>query len=428
MPLEYLVWLVLFVLLLLGTPVFVAIGVATVAVLVQSNIPLTIIPLDLYKVSEMFPLLAVPAFVLAGAFMEKGGMAGQIVEVASMFVGRIRGGLGIVTILGCMFFAAMIGSGPGTVAAMGSLMIPSMIRKGYKPEYAAGVSATGGTLGILIPPSNPMIIYGVIANLSVSSLFMAGFVPGLIVGAMLIFTAYIMARRAGYQGTSEIYNTAEKLAIMKRSVWSLMAPVIILGVIYLGICTPVEASTIAVFYSLFVGVVITKKLKWDEIWDSIKITNATIAILSIVVGVSLLFGRFLTMYQVPQKLAQVMLGFSSNPFIILSLIVLLLFFLGMFMETLATIVILAPILLPVVIQVGIDPYFFGIIWVMTNEVAMLTPPLGVNLFIAMSISGLSLERVAIGAFPFMMGIIVIIFIFMAFPEIVLFLPRLLGQM
>jgi len=427
-PLEYLVWLVLFVLLLLGTPVFVAIGVATVAVLVQSNIPLTIIPLDLYKVSEMFPLLAVPAFVLAGAFMEKGGMAGQIVEVASMFVGRIRGGLGIVTILGCMFFAAMIGSGPGTVAAMGSLMIPSMIRKGYKPEYAAGVSATGGTLGILIPPSNPMIIYGVIANLSVSSLFMAGFVPGLIVGAMLIFTAYIMARRAGYQGTSEIYNTAEKLAIMKRSVWSLMAPVIILGVIYLGICTPVEASTIAVFYSLFVGVVITKKLKWDEIWDSIKITNATIAILSIVVGVSLLFGRFLTMYQVPQKLAQVMLGFSSNPFIILSLIVLLLFFLGMFMETLATIVILAPILLPVVIQVGIDPYFFGIIWVMTNEVAMLTPPLGVNLFIAMSISGLSLERVAIGAFPFMMGIIVIIFIFMAFPEIVLFLPRLLGQM
>ncbi|MFZ5944366.1 MAG: TRAP transporter large permease [Bacillota bacterium] len=428
MPLEYLIWVVLFGLLLLGTPVFVAIGVATVVVLVQSNIPLTIIPLDLYKVSEMFPLLAVPAFVLAGAFMEKGGMAGQIVEVASIFVGRIRGGLGIVTILGCMFFAAMIGSGPGTVAAMGSLMIPSMIKKGYKPEYAAGVSATGGTLGILIPPSNPMIVYGVIANLSVSTLFMAGFIPGFIVGGALILTAYVMAIKAGYQGTNEEYSPGEKIRVIKRSIWSLMAPVIILGVIYLGVCTPVEASTIAVFYSLFVGVMVTKKLNCDGIWDSIKMTNATIAILSIVVGVSILFGRFLTMYQVPQKLAQVMLSFSSDPYIILFLIVILLFFLGMFMETLATIVILAPILLPVVTQVGIDPYFFGIIWVMTNEVAMLSPPLGVNLFIAMSLSNLSLERVSIGALPFMFVIIVIIFIMMKFPEIILFLPRLLGQM
>lgn len=428
MPLEYLIWLALAIFLLLGTPIFVALGLSTIVVLLLSNVPLSIIPLDLFKIAEMFPLLAVPAFVLAGSFMDKGGMAAQIVEVASIFVGRMRGGLGVVTIVGCMFFAAMIGSGPGTVAAMGSLMIPSMIRKGYTPEYAAGVSATGGTLGILIPPSNPMIVYGVIGNLSIATLFMAGFLPGFIVGGTLMVTAYLLARRAGFKETSEGYTTKEKIACIRRSFWSLMAPVIILGVIYLGICTPVEASTVAVFYALFVGAFITKKLKWKEIWDSIKITNETIATLTIVVGVSILFGRFLTLYQVPQRLTDVMLSISSDPYMIMLMIVLLLFFLGMFMETLATIVILAPILLPVILKVGIDPYFFGIIWVMTNEVAMLSPPLGVNLFIAMSMANLSLEKTAKGALPFMAVLILVILILMKFPEIVLFVPKLFNAL
>lgn len=424
-PLEWLIWLSLFVLLALGSPIFVSIGLATLVVLVQSDIPLRIIPLDLFKISEMFPLLAVPAFVLAGCLMEKGGMAAQIVEVASIFVGRIKGGLGIVTVVGCMFFASMIGSGPGTVAAMGSLMIPSMIKQGYSADYAAAISATGGTLGILIPPSNPMIVYGVIANLSISTLFMAGFVPGFIVGGVLMLTAYILARRAGYQGSLERYSYKEIASKFYKSLWSLAAPVIILGVIYAGICTPVESSAIAVFYSLFVGMFITKKLKWAEILDSIKLTNATTATMTIVVGVSLLFGRFLTMYQIPQKLAGVMLGFSADPYLILFMIVILLFFLGMFMETLATIVILAPILLPITTKVGIDPYFFGIIWVMTNEVALLSPPLGVNVFIAMNLSGLSLERVAKAAFPYMMVLVVTILILMAFPSVILLLPNLL---
>jgi C4-dicarboxylate transporter DctM subunit len=257
---------------------------------------------------------------------------------------------------------------------------------------------------------------------------MAGFVPGFIAGATLLFTAYLMARRAGFKGTAERYTLREKITCIRRSFWSLMAPVIILGVIYLGICTPVEASTVAVFYALFVGTFITKKLKWKEIWSSIKITNETLATLSIVVGVSILFGRFLTMYQVPQRLAGTMLSVSNEPYIIMLLIVLLLFFLGMFMETLATIVILAPILLPVVMKVGIDPYFFGIIWVMTNEVAMLSPPLGVNLFIAMSMADLSLEKVAKGALPFMIVLILLILILMKFPSVILFLPKLFNAL
>ena len=198
----------------------------------------------------MFPLLAVVGFVFAGALMERGGMAAQIVEVASMLVGHIRGGLGIVTILGCMFFASMIGSGPGTVAAMGSIMIPSMIKRGYSPEYAAGVSATGGTLGILIPPSNPMLVYGIIANVSISALFTAGFVPGALVGTCLMFTAYTIARRHGYKGTMHSYTMAEFGRALLKNIWSLMAPVVILGGIYAGICTPVEASVVAVWYAL----------------------------------------------------------------------------------------------------------------------------------------------------------------------------------
>ena len=184
MSLEVLIWIALAVLLVMGTPIFVSLGMASITVLLLSDIPLSLVMIDLIKVSDMFPLLAVVGFVFAGALMERGGMAAQIVEVASMLVGHIRGGLGIVTILGCM-----IGSGPGTVAAMGSIMIPSMIKRGYSPEYAAGVSATGGTLGILIPPSNPMLVYGIIANVSISALFTAGFVPGALVGTCLMFTA-----------------------------------------------------------------------------------------------------------------------------------------------------------------------------------------------------------------------------------------------
>ena len=209
MSLVILIWVALAVLLVMGTPIFVSLGMASITVLLLSDIPLSLVMIDLIKVSDMFPLLAVVGFVFAGALMERGGMAAQIVEVASMLVGHIRGGLGIVTILGCMFFASMIGSGPGTVAAMGSIMIPSMIKRGYSPEYAAGVSATGGTLGILIPPSNPMLVYGIIANVSISALFTAGFVPGALVGTCLMLTAYMIARRHGYKGTMHSYTMAE---------------------------------------------------------------------------------------------------------------------------------------------------------------------------------------------------------------------------
>ena len=427
MELEILIWVVLVGLLLLGAPVFVALGVSSVVVIILSDIPLAMLITDLIKIADMFPLLAVVGFVFAGSIMDKGGMAAQIVEVASLVVGRIQGGLGIVTILGCMFFASMIGSGPGTVAAMGSLMIPSMISRGYSPEYAAGISATGGTLGILIPPSNPMLVYGIIANVSITALFTGGFIPGLVVGSALMLTAYLLARRAGFKGEVIRYSRIEALRIIHKNVWSLLAPVIILGSIYAGICTPVEASIVAVWYSIFVGMFITRELSIASIGQAIRMSVISTGTIIIVVGVSSVFGRFLTMYQIPQQLAESMLEFTRDPHYILMMIMLLLFFLGMFMETLATIVVLAPIFVPIIKAVNIDPVFFGVFWVLTNEVALLTPPLGVNLFIAMNLSGLSLERVAKGAFPYIVVLAGLAFSSIFFPEVVTFLPRMLGM-
>ena len=397
MSLEVLIWIALAVLLVMGTPIFVSLGMASITVLLLSDIPLSLVMIDLIKVSDMFPLLAVVGFVFAGALMERGGMAAQIVEVASMLVGHIRGGLGIVTILGCMFFASMIGSGPGTVAAMGSILVPSLIKRGH----------------ILIPPSNPMLVYGIIANVSISALFTAGFVPGALVGTCLMFTAYTIARRHGYKGTMHSYTMAEFGRALLKNIWSLMAPVVILGGIYAGICTPVEASVVAVWYALFVGFFITKKLSLKEVFNAMKLANISTGTILIVVGVSTIFGRFLTMYQIPQQLAAQMMLYTTNPILILLLIAALLFFLGMFMETLATIVVLAPVFLPIIKSVGIDPVFFGVFWVITNEIALLT--------------NLPLERVAKGACPYIFLLILVVFFLIFFPDVVTSLPKALGM-
>ena len=426
MSADAVLWIVMAFCLIVGCPIFVSLGVASTLALILTNIPMRIVALDMLKVMDMFPLLAVVGFIFAGALMEKGGMARQIVDVASLFVGRIRGGLGITTILGCLFFAAMIGSGPGTVAAMGSIMIPTMVRRGYSPEYAAGVCATGGTLGILIPPSNPMIIYGIIANTSIAALFTAGFVPGFVLGLMMMLMAYFLARRAGFTGTVDEDKGAHFWPMFRKNFFSLMAPVIILGSIYAGICTPVEASVVAVFYALFVGTCITRELKIIQLWDAIKLTNVSAGSIIIVLGVSTLFGRILTMQRIPHQLANAMITLTDNPYVILVLIGLLLLFLGMFMETLAIIMLVTPVLLPIMTAYGVDPIHFGIILICCCGIGFSTPPLGENMFIASGIANVSLEEISLKALPLVAINIAVIAILVMFPDIVLFLPNLMG--
>ena len=425
MSADAVLWIVMAFCLIVGCPIFVSLGVASTLALILTNIPMRIVALDMLKVMDMFPLLAVVGFIFAGALMEKGGMARQIVDVASLFVGRIRGGLGITTILGCLFFAAMIGSGPGTVAAMGSIMIPTMVRRGYSPEYAAGVCATGGTLGILIPPSNPMIIYGVVANTSIAGLFMAGFIPGFVMTTSMCITAYCIARKRGYKGTGEKFSVCGLLKAIWDGKWALATPVIILGGIYCGVFTPTEAAEVGVLWTLFVGLFVYRKLTWKNISSALIRTSAFAGSATVLVGVSMAFSRLLTLYHIPQSVGAFLGSISTDPTITLLLIAFFIFLCGFVADTLAMVVVLAPVFLPITNALGIHPIQLGVLFVVCCETGFLTPPFGANLFITMKITDVKLEEVALKAFPYLCTIWLLIILIAACPQLVMFLPNLL---
>jgi C4-dicarboxylate transporter DctM subunit len=418
--------LVLVLSLLFGMPIFMTLGISTCVALLASDVPLSMIPQTLFRGVDQFPLLAIPCFVLAGSIMEYSGVTRQIIDVVRKPAGVIHGGLGVATILACMFFSAISGSGPGTVAAVGSIMIPSMIRSGYDRAYAGAVASSGGTLGILIPPSNPMIIYGVIASVSITGMFLAGMVPGLMIGLAHCFVAWIVAKRLKFVDKPEKFNLSDFLKTCWQSKWALASPVVILGGIYAGIFTPVEASVVAVFWALFVGAVINHELTFQKFYKSLQDGAMISGTVLVIVGTSTLFGQLLTLEQAPTKLANTILSLSNDWFIVLLLLIAVFFVLGMFMETLSTIIILTPVLMPVVTKLGIDPIHFGIIFVVTNEVAFLTPPLGVNLFVAAPMAGISIERLAVHVFPHILAITVCILVLAYFPTISTWLPHLLG--
>ena len=415
--------------ILIGVPIYmVLIGSTILALVSAANLPLAIVHESLFEGLNSFALLAIPVFVVAGSLMERGGITTQIVDVVKQITGRIHGGLGITTIMACTFFAAISGSGPGTVAAVGTLLIPSMIRNGYSPRYAAAVASSGGTIGILIPPSNPLIIYGIMGNVSITSLFTAGFIPGFMVAFCMSVTAWLIARRQGFSGDSEQppFNLALFLKTCARNSMSLLTPVITLGSIYSGVCTPVEASVVAVIWAFFVGGVVNRQLTWRKIYESFLDGAMLCGVVLLIVGSSTLFGKLLTYEQVPLRLAQMFLAFSQSKVVIILLILVMLLILGMFLETLATLIILVPVLMPVVTQLGIDPVHFGIFLVLTNEVALLSPPLGVNLFVSSRIADIPVESVVVGILPYI-GVLIVCTLIVAFiPEVSLFLPRLFG--
>lgn len=415
--------------ILIGVPIYmVLIGSTILALVSAANLPLAIVHESLFEGLNSFALLAIPVFVVAGSLMERGGITTQIVDVVKQVTGRIHGGLGITTIMACTFFAAISGSGPGTVAAVGTLLIPSMIRNGYSPRYAAAAASSGGTIGILIPPSNPLIIYGIMGNVSITSLFTAGFVPGFMVAFCMSMTAWLIARRQGFSGDSEQppFNVGLFLKTCARNSMSLLTPVIILGSIYSGVCTPVEASVVAVIWAFFVGGVVNRQLTWRKIYESFLDGAMLCGVVLLIVGSSTLFGKLLTYEQVPLRLAQTFLAFSQSKVVIILLILVMLLILGMFLETLATLIILVPVLMPVVTQLGIDPVHFGIFLVLTNEVALLSPPLGVNLFVSSRIADIPVESVVVGILPYI-GVLIVCTLIVAFiPEVSLFLPRLFG--
>ncbi|MDP2171560.1 MAG: TRAP transporter large permease [Rhodocyclaceae bacterium] len=416
-------------LFLLGMPIFMALAISSAAALVFGDyLPMSVIHNSIFDGLNIFPLLAIPCFVIAGSIMEYGNITNQIIDVVKQIVGRMYGGLGITTILACTFFAAISGSGPGTVAAVGALMVPAMIRCGYSKEYAGAVSSSGGTIGILIPPSNPMIIYAILANVSVTGMFTAGFIPGFIVAFVMSFTAWLIARKHGFRGDESMppFKMKDFLLSCRKSIFSLMTPVVILGSIYSGFATTVEASVVAIVYALFVGVVVNRAIKPIHLYKALLEGAMMCGAILIIVGTSTLFGKIMTYEEAPQRLAAAVLSISQDPTTILLLIVGVLVILGMFMETLSTIIILVPVLVPMLNMVGIDLIHFGIILVLTNEMALLTPPLGINLFVSSRISKVPVERLSISVLPYLAALSMVILLVIYFPKIATGLPYALG--
>ena len=412
-----------FVLLtIIGVPLFVSVGASTLLALYLIDIPYTLMAQTGYSSLTPFPLLTIPLFVLSGRLMEVGGMANRMISIATKLVGAYRGSMGLVTVFACMLFAALSGSGPATTAAIGSVTVPAMKRDGYDIPFAASITASAGALGSLIPPSNLMIIYGLVSETSIPRLFLAGLIPGLLITIFLMFTTYIIARRRNYGGSGAPFTWGPFLRALWEGKWSLGAPILILGGIYGGAFTPTEAAGVAVFYSLFVGLFIYKELTLEKLLDALRFTALLTGIL-ILITPTLAFGQLTAFYDVPSAVQTGITSLTTNPFLVLMLIGIFYIFIGTFMESLAQIVLFTAVFLPLVTSLGIDPVFFGIFTVITCEIGFLTPPLGANLTVAARISGISIERISVAVIPFIFAYVLGMIVLALFPDLTLFLPN-----
>lgn len=410
----------------IGLPIGIALGVATaVTMTLTTNLNVISIAQSCYAGLDSFPLMAIPFFILAGNLMKYGGISQRLLDFSGSVVGSIRGGLGMVTILSSMFFAAISGSAPATVTAIGSITIPEMKNKGYDLGYAAALAASAGTIGVIIPPSIPFVIYGVMSGASIGGLFMAGIIPGVLIGIGLMLVNYIAARRYGYGGETETFSLKKAIISFKDATFALLCPVIILGGIYGGVFTPTEAAVVGTVYALIVGAFIYKELKWKDVYNAFKDTVLINGSTTFMVGLSLAFASYLTMAQVPASIAAGFLSISNNPIVIFLLINLLLLCIGCFIDNISSCVILTPILLPIVVSMGMDPIQFGIVMTVNLAIGFVTPPYGANLFFASAIGHVSIERITQKIVPFILVMVVILLFLTFVPSLSMWLPNLL---
>ncbi|SBW02886.1 C4-dicarboxylate transport system (Permease large protein) [uncultured Alphaproteobacteria bacterium] len=416
---------VLVLCLIARVPIGISLGIAALSTISYSGIVTTrYLAQTLTTSLDSFPLMAVPFFILAGDLMGTGGISRRLILVANTFLGGVTGGMAIVTVTACMAFAAISGSGPATVAAIGGLVIPEMLRQGYDKRFVCGLIAAAGTIGVIIPPSIPMVIYSVVVSSSISRMFMAGIIPGLLVGAGLVGYAYWYSRRMGYRFPAPATTFAQKFAVVREAKWALAVPVIILGGIYGGVFTPTEAAAIAVIYGFVMGKFVYRELSWSDVPRTIANSALTTATILIIIGTATSFGRILTLEHIPDTIASAIAQLSS-PVLIMLLIVTLLLFVGCFMETLASIIILAPILLPIALNLGLDPTYFGIVMVVGLAIGFVTPPLGVNLFVTCGIADIPLDTLSRAILPWIGVLVTCLLLITLFPGLSLFLPRLL---
>ncbi|MCG8483651.1 MAG: TRAP transporter large permease, partial [Clostridia bacterium] len=374
--------------------------------------------------ADSFPLLAVPFFVLAGNIMIQGGISQRLVNFSSKMFGGVTGSLGMITVFTCMIFAAISGSGIATVAAIGGIMIPAMAKENYDKGFATSLAAASGSLGPIIPPSINLIIYGVAAGVSITDLFLAGIVPGMLMAAALMLFVYINAKRYKYGIIREKASLKEKWEAFNEAKWALLIPVIILGGIYGGIFTPTEAAIISSDYGIIVGMFVYKEIKVKDLIKIFKNTAMTVGSICIILGGAAALGKILAIEMIPKMMAESITGFSTNKIILLLLINILLFITGMFMDTAPSIIILTPLLLPIAESIGVDPVHFGLIMVFNLVIGMCTPPVGVNTFVACKISNMKIEETFRWLFPMIGVLVCVLLIITFFPQISMFLPNL----
>lgn len=412
-------------LLAINVPVAVTFGLtAALFLILATDVPLTLIPQQMFGGTDSTVLQAVPFFLLAGALMDKGGISRRLINLANALVGWISGGLAMVSVVASMFFAGISGSAAADSAAVGSVMIPAMAKKGYAKDFAAALIACAGTIGTMIPPSIPMIVYGVTTGTSIGALFIAGVVPGVLMGLALMAHAYAVSRRRGYSGVAFL-SVREAWGAFREAFLTLLMPVIVVGGILGGIFTPTEAAAIAVFYSLVLGGLVYRELRWSSLPGVLLQTGLSTGIVMFLIATSTAYGWVLARQGIPFKLANAFTGMTTDAWVFLLLANLLLLVVGTMMETVPSIIIFAPVLLPLAGQLGVDPVFFGVVMVVNLSMGLASPPSGATLFVSTAIAEEPLGRVCRAVWPLFFSMVAILFLVTLVPPLAMWLPRLI---
>jgi tripartite ATP-independent transporter DctM subunit len=414
--------------LALGFPVALCLGLTSLVALWKSDVMLSLMAQRIFTGIDSFPLMAVPFFVLAGELMNQGGTTRRLIDFANVLVGRIPGGLAHTNIVASMFFGGISGSAVADAAAMGTILVPGMVRKGYEPGFSAAVTAASSTVGPIIPPSIFMVIMGVTTGLSIGGLFAAGIIPGLMLGFTMMGLSYFMAIHYNYPRETEPFGMRRIGREFLSAGPALLAPLIILGGILGGIFTATEAAAVAVLYAFLLGTVVYRELSIRKLADIFIQSGTTTAVLLLIIGMANIFAWVLTAEQIPTRIAQTMLSVTDNRYLILLFINVFLIFIGMFLEGGAAIIILAPTLLAVAKAVGIIPLHFGLVMVLNIVVGLLTPPLGVCLFVVSGVTGLDLSLIIRSVLPFLAVEFGVLMLVTYLPSVILFIPDLLGYM
>ncbi|QGH36013.1 TRAP transporter large permease subunit [Gracilibacillus salitolerans] len=398
--------LILFIaLLLIGAPIAIAIGIASFVAMYQQGISFDVFARTLFSGIDSFTLMAIPFFIFAGDLMLSGGTSKRIIDFARKLVGWTTGGLPIAGVMSSMLFAALSGSSPATVAAIGGVMIPSLRDADYSRNFSVGLMTAAGSLGIIIPPSITLLVYGSAAEVSIGELFIAGIVPGVFIGLVLIVVSYVIAKKQGHQPEKRV-RFGELVRSFIKAIWGILLPIIVLGGIYVGIFTPTEAAAVAIVYSFLIGCFVYKELTWKKIYSVTRKSVITSSMIMLVIAASNVFSWYLTYENIPKEIAAFFLEYADTKVIFLLMVFVILLVVGMFMDTSAAVLIFVPLFLPIVYEFGIDPIHFGIIMIVTLAIGMLTPPFGLNLFVASGVSKTPFSNVVQGTFPFIIVLII----------------------